>query len=326
MGTVSQPEISAVRVELVAVVMTVEADRPRVLSAGDPLHLPAGPLRSDQASLQASVREFVLEQAGHRLGFVEQLYTFADAGRSGPDVGAASHDMAGQDLGMAGLGVAGQDREVSISYLGLTRPGSTPAWTDIYALMPWEHRRGPTEAVARRLQPLLDALSTWADAEESDARRARADFLFGLAGHPWRPELALQRYELLWQAGLVAESGGGPAVALTGPGMYADHRRILATGLARLRATLQYRPVVFELLPEAFTLSRLQEVVEALAGNTVHTQNFRRLVEHQHGLVEPTGGVETQTGGRPARLYRFRRSVFTERDLVGTKLPVHRTR
>lgn len=309
MALVSQPEISAVRVELVAVVMTVEGDRPRVLSAGEPLHLPAGPLRSDQASLQASVREFVLEQAGHRLGFVEQLYTFADAGRSGADADPS-----------------GQDREVSISYLGLTRPGSTPAWTDIYTLMPWEDRRGGSDLVTRRLHPLAGALAAWADAEDRDARRARADFLFGLAGHPWRPELALQRYELLWEAALVAESGGDAAVALTGPAMYADHRRILATGLARLRATLQYRPVVFELLPEAFTLSRLQEVVEALAGNTVHTQNFRRLVEHQYGLVEPTGAVETQTGGRPARLYRFRRTVFTERDLVGTKLPVHRTR
>ncbi|MFV0461840.1 MAG: NUDIX hydrolase [Nostocoides sp.] len=324
----NQPEISAVRVELVAVVMAVEADRPRVLSSGDPLQLPAGPLRDDQASLQASVREFVLQQAGHRLGFVEQLYTFADAGRA-----AAAPD-------------AGADREVSISYLGLTRPGSTSAWTDIYDVLPWEDRRGRTGLAAERREHMLEALTAWAagpkdsgpggirletgetshPAAAGAGRASRVDFLFGRDGHPWRPEMALQRYELLWEAGLVPESGDAAVASLTGPAMYADHRRILATGLARLRATLQYRPVVFELVPESFTLGRLQEVVEALAGNTVHTQNFRRVVENQHGLVEPTGAVEPRTGGRPARLYRFRRSVFTERDLVGTKLPVHRSR
>jgi hypothetical protein len=108
--------------------------------------------------------------------------------------------------------------------------------------------------------------------------------------------------------------------------MLHDHRRIVATALSRVRATSQYRPVVFELLPEVFTLGQLQETVEALAGSRVHTQNFRRLVEKQHELVEPTGELNHGTGGRPARLYRFRRAVHSERELVGTKLPLPRTR
>ena len=95
-------------------------------------------------------------------------------------------------------------------------------------------------------------------------------------------------------------------------------------GIARLRAKIQYRPVVFELLPAQFTLGQLQGCVEALAGQGVHTQNFRRLVEQQH-LVEPTGG-QAGTGGRPARLYRFRREVLQERQVAGTKLPTPRTR
>ncbi|CCH76551.1 conserved hypothetical protein [Nostocoides japonicum T1-X7] len=103
--------------------------------------------------------------------------------------------------------------------------------------------------------------------------------------------------------------------------MALDHRRILATGLSRLRATIQYRPVVFELLPETFTLGQLQDVVEAIAGQLVHKQNFRRVVEQQDALVEPTDEVAHATGGRPARLYRFRREVLTERAQVGTKLP-----
>ncbi len=67
-----------------------------------------------------------------------------------------------------------------------------------------------------------------------------------------------------------------------------DHRRILATAIARLRAKLKYRPVVFELMPDEFTLTDLQRTVEAISGRHLHKQNFRRLVETA-ALVEPTG-------------------------------------
>jgi hypothetical protein len=106
--------------------------------------------------------------------------------------------------------------------------------------------------------------------------------------------------------------------------MALDHRRILATALGRLRGKIKYRPVVFELLPEAFTLLQLQRVVEALAGLRLHKQNFRRLVENA-GLVEGTGAMETQTGGRPAELHRFRREVLRERRSPGVSLPGSRS-
>ena len=103
--------------------------------------------------------------------------------------------------------------------------------------------------------------------------------------------------------------------------MTGDHRRILATGIARLRAKIKYRPVVFELLAPEFTLLQLQRSVEALAGRLLHKPNFRRLIELQE-LVEDTGAMATATGGRPAKLYRFRRGVLAEREVAGTKLPL----
>ena len=103
--------------------------------------------------------------------------------------------------------------------------------------------------------------------------------------------------------------------------MIGDHRRILATGIARLRAKIKYNPVVFELMPAAFTLSQLQRCVEALAGLLVHKPNFRRLIEQQD-LVEETGETAADTGGRPAKLFRFRPAVREERALAGTKLPL----
>jgi hypothetical protein len=134
--------------------------------------------------------------------------------------------------------------------------------------------------------------------------------------------LILQRYETLWEARLVPEGGANGAVP--GEPMAHDHRRILATGIARLRAKIKYRPVVFELMPTSFTLLQLQRAVEALAGSLLHKQNFRRLIDQQD-LVEETGEVATETGGRPAKLFRFRREVLAERSVVGSKLPLVRS-
>ena len=152
---------------------------------------------------------------------------------------------------------------------------------------------------------------------------------FGLDGHEWNEELVLQRYELLFEAGFVPVAYSGNAqdsVALLLPGaaMSNDHRRILATGMARLRAKIKYRPVVFELMPEEFSLLQLQQTVEALAGRGLHKQNFRRLIEQQ-ALVEETGQMTAVGAGRPAKLFRFRRNVMLERAIAGNKLPLARS-
>ena len=134
----------------------------------------------------------------------------------------------------------------------------------------------------------------------------------------------LQRYELLYEAGLVSEAAPrAAALARFGRAMVADHRRILATGIARLRAKIKYSPVVFELMPPAFTLLQLQRCVEAIAGVNLHKPNFRRLIEQQQ-LVEETGDVVAETGGRPAKAFRFREAVKEERAVAGTKLPIAR--
>ena len=114
------------------------------------------------------------------------------------------------------------------------------------------------------------------------------------------------------------------AQLLPGAAMSNDHRRILATGMARLRAKIKYRPVVFELMPEEFSLLQLQQTVEALAGRSLHKQNFRRLIEQQ-ALVEETGQMTVAGAGRPAKLFRFQRNVMLERAIAGNKLPLART-
>lgn len=175
---------------------------------------------------------------------------------------------------------------------------------------------------------LLPRLRRWIDAAANPVakrdRRQRVEINFAEAS--WNEDLVLQRYELLYEAGLVPEAGGRRPIAdpLPGAPMHYDHRRILATGIARLRAKIKYRPVVFELMPPDFTLGQLQLGVEALAGRPLHKQNFRRLIDQQ-GLVEETGAVSAETGGRPARLYRFRREIVIERAVAGSKLPLSRS-
>jgi hypothetical protein len=316
----------AVKVELTAVLVAVAGGEPRVMTLDEGRALPSGPFELAHRSLQAGLRDWVEQQTHHPLGYVEQLYTFADKDRTG----FAGPDRADKDR--TGFAEAGSEaRTISISYLGLTRERE-PAeggWRSWYDYFPWEdHRSGAPAVIGKAIAPRLHA---WAQAEKGPKRAERlerARVTFALDGHPWNDELALQRYELLYEAGLVAEScrtRAEPAgEALAGRAMFADHRRILATGIARLRAKIKYRPVVFELMPPTFTLLQLQRCVEALAGRAVHKQNFRRLVEQQE-LVEETGATTSEAVGRPAKLFRFRHGVVAERAVAGTKVPLART-
>ena len=306
----SEHDIAA---DLIAVLVAVTDGEPRVLTIQDERALPSGPFQLAHRSLQSGLRAWVERQTRLPLGYVEQLYTFADSDRAGT---TAQH-------------------VISISYLGLTReqPAAgeyVASWRGWYEYFPWEdHRLGAPSLIEKSLKRGLAAwASDTADRGEQRNRRQRAAMLFGLEDHAWNEELILQRYELLYQAGLIPEAKRGASVsgeaalpAATGKSMILDHRRILATGIARLRAKIKYHPVVFELMPDTFTLLQLQRCMEALAGRPVHKPNFRRLIEQQE-LVEETGELSLDTGGRPAKLFRFRGAVFAARAIAGTKLPV----
>jgi hypothetical protein len=295
-------------VGLQAVIVAVTDEVPRILTVARGADaLAAGPLDTERdRTLELGVRRWVTEQTGIELGYVEQLYTFGDADRD-EATGARS-------LSVAYLALVRQDRAA----------GASPAgWTDWYGYLPWEDwREGRPAALDAAVVPALDAWAEAAAAGERRLRRDRAEIAFGLGGAGWDSVRVLERYELLYEAGLVPEAGRGAGADLGRP-MALDHRRIAATALGRLRGKLTYRPVVFELLPARFTLLQLQRVVEALTGARLHKQNFRRLVEHGR-LVEGTGTVTASPRGRPAELFRFRTEVLRERPAPGVGLPGRR--
>jgi hypothetical protein len=188
-------------------------------------------------------------------------------------------------------------------------------------------------------QLIAPKLKTWAQsAREKDVaaqRRSRVRLAFALEGAVWNEERALERYELLYEAGLAPEAGRDrarvedkPAPAISampglGEPMASDHRRILATAMGRLRAKIKYRPVIFELAPELFTLLHLQRLVESIAGLELHKQNFRRLLDRT-GLVEGTGELDASAGGRPAELFRCRKDALSERPVGGVHVTAPR--
>jgi hypothetical protein len=353
---------AALHLGLTAVILAVAEATPRVVTvrsgfeippgfgAGDapPPHrdaLPGAPFEPGRfRTLQDGVRAVAAGVSGVSLRYVEQLYTFGDRFRD-------PHEA------------FGGPRAVTVGYLALVRAeaasGPAAQWRDLYDFFPWEDWREARPAVLDTV--ILPALRRWAagpaSAAEGERRNERIDLAFaagssgpgnsgpGSSGPggggmdagdkdagPIPAGLVLERYELLYEAGLVVESyrdrdllrrAGLETGALApdmpralGRPMARDGRRILACALDRLRGTLKIRPLVFELLPPVFTLHQLQQVVESLAGARLHKQNFRRLVL-TGGLVEATGIMETQTGGRPAGLFRYRRHAIHQRTSTG---------
>ncbi len=325
--TRSSDKGNAVVIGLNACVITVLNDTPCVLVV--PPHpsqadgaiegLPFGPFDPQHhRTLEIGLRSLVEEQTQVSLGYVEQLYTFGDRGR---------HELLQGE----------KARVVSVGYLALTRlvegtqrPGR---WHGIYDFFPWEDwRQAKPTQIDTMIRPYLES---WCSLAQSEMRWERARQCFGLDGGHWDEEKVLERYELMYEAGLVLEArrdgralpASAPAASIQarfGKSMQLDHRRILATGLGRMRGKLKYRPIVFELMDTTFTLLDLQRTVEAMSGIRLHKQNFRRLIENG-GFVERTGKRTAKAGGRPAEEFRFRREVLRERPAPGVRVPLLRT-
>ena len=164
-ATVAAASDDAIAADLIAVLVAVTAQDPRTLTVQNGSALPSGVFQSSHRSLQASLRVWVEQQTRQPLGYVEQLYIFADRDRA---------DAAGQ-------------RVISISYLGLMREAAETGeaqWRSWYRYFPWEdHRTEEPPVIREQIAPRLYA---WAKlAPDTRARRSRQERLsisFGLNG------------------------------------------------------------------------------------------------------------------------------------------------
>ena len=304
---------------LSVVIVAYDGKKPRVLTTRRESNLTGLPFGAfdpnEHRTFELALRDWVKEQTGFQLGYVEQLYTFGDRDRESPEATL--------------LNAPAEARVVSVGYLALTPeaerlPEAFEArWRGWYRHFPWEDRRAGQPPIIDNV--IAPKLATWAAGNPD--RLSRAESAFGLNGNDWPDEAVLERYELLYEAGLVAECARDRGLPepdeQIGEPMASDHRRILATAISRLRAKIRYRPVVFELMPDRFTLTDLQSTVEAILGQGLHKQNFRRALDRT-GLVEGTGEMESGTGGRPAELYRFKREALRKTGARGLTAPVVR--
>ena len=206
----SEKLLTPIEIGLTAAIVAIEGNEPLILTAssggdGKLAGLPFGPFDAVRhRTFEIGLRAWVEEQAGLRLGYVEQLYTFGDRGR---------HTQPGDtDVHVA-----------SIGYLALTRAADNAAraagatFEPWYRFFPWEDWREARPAIIER--DIFPELMRWAgQTEQPDAARAlsrkdRVRLYFGIEGAPWDEERVLDRYELLYEAGLVEEArrDGRPA-------------------------------------------------------------------------------------------------------------------
>ncbi|MDR2566299.1 MAG: NUDIX hydrolase [Bifidobacteriaceae bacterium] len=83
-----------------------------------------------------------------------------------------------------------------------------------------------------------------------------------------------------------------------------DHGQILDDAVERVRAKLEYTTIATRFLPRQFAIGQLRAVYQAVWGEAVELQNFRRKVLSVPGFIEPVGQVRTGVPGPPARLYK----------------------
>ena len=316
--TQDKPEFENIIIDLNAVILSLNMDREdslTVLTIGENKNLlPWGAYHpNEHKTMEQGLRHWVKNQTDIELNYVEQLYTYGDSGRF-------SYGDPNRHI-------------ITTGYLAFVEPHlrqkqSYQQWSGIYQHFPWEDFRQGRPAMLDDF--ILPKLYAWSQNPETDKRINRC---FGQKDDVWQEENILQRFEIMYEAKLVfeavrdADANMPPDVNIpaeehnlpTGRYMQYDHRRILATALGRMRSKIKYRPVIFDLMPQMFTLFELQKSTEAILGYHLHKQNFRRFVEREN-LVAKTGQIRPQPSGRPAQLYEYNKQLANSPLLQGLKI------
>ena len=83
-----------------------------------------------------------------------------------------------------------------------------------------------------------------------------------------------------------------------------DHALVITSGISRLKNKIEYTDIVFNMMPEYFTLGELQQVYEVILGKKLLDPAFRRIIANK---VEKTNKMKTGEGHRPSALFRYKK-------------------
>jgi ADP-ribose pyrophosphatase YjhB (NUDIX family) len=89
------------------------------------------------------------------------------------------------------------------------------------------------------------------------------------------------------------------------------HKEMIQKARKDILLKLESEPVIFHLLPELFTLTQLQTLLEAISGNKIDKRNFRRRI-YDMSYIEKTEHVDRVSSRRGATQYKFNKELFTE--------------
>lgn len=248
--------------------------------AGHPA-LPGGFVRPDESLDQAAARELAEETGLADLPVhLEQLATYGDVGR---------------DPRM---------RVVSVAYLALApdlpapRPGGDAAaasWQPVAPLLP-----GLFDEGAAGGEGTGDSGSN----SDSSGGNAGGDGSSGSNGGDSGSGGSDEEGDGVGGS-VVGRGSAGGSVSGGSRVLAFDHGRILADGVERARAKLEYSPLAAAFCPPRFTVGELRRVYEAVWGVALDPRNFHRKVTGTPGFLVPAGGTTARQGGRPAQLFRL---------------------
>ncbi|MBT0566479.1 NUDIX hydrolase [Williamsia sp. CHRR-6] len=140
----------------------------------------------------------------------------------------------------------------------------------------------------------LEQLGTYSTPDRDPRMRVVSVAYVALAPHLPDPQAGTDAAQAMW-----CRADDLPALAF-------DHDQVVADGLERIRAKLEYTTLAVTFVSEQFTIRDLQTVYEVVWGITLDRANFRRKVLGTPGFVVAVDGITVPTGprGKPAQVYR----------------------
>ena len=85
-----------------------------------------------------------------------------------------------------------------------------------------------------------------------------------------------------------------------------DHDLVVLSGIERIKNKLNYTDIVFNMMPEYFTLGELQNVYEVILGKKLLAPAFRRIIKDK---VQKTNKQTSGDGHRPSTLFKYKRNI-----------------
>lgn len=100
------------------------------------------------------------------------------------------------------------------------------------------------------------------------------------------------------------------------PELAFDHRKIIKIAKTRLVSKLQYQPIGFDLLNKEFAFSDLENLYKSILGKNIDRRNFRKKIM-SFDLLEETNKIQQIGSGRPAKMFRFKKSKYKQLEKEG---------